>query len=73
MLVYRVMRDDGSKLAFQIAMRQLDRTEDTLRVMRQRMIRSDEPFYWQVGEIIQVAINRAMSKKIRLITDWLNR
>ncbi len=70
MLIYQVMRDDGSMLAYRIAMRQLERTESTLRVMRQRMIRSDEPFYWQVGHIIQIAIDRAMSERVRLVINW---
>ncbi len=70
MLICRVARDDGTKLAYRIAMKQLDRVEDTLREMRQRMIRSDEPFYWQVGQIIQVAIDRAVSKRARLVTEW---
>ena len=52
------------------AMRKLDRVESNLRALRQRMIRSDEPFYWQVGRISQVAIDRAVSKRIRLSTSW---
>ncbi|KKM06218.1 hypothetical protein LCGC14_1746120, partial [marine sediment metagenome] len=56
MLIYRVFVDDGSMLSHRGAMRKLDRVESNLRALRQRMIRSDEPFYWQVGRIIQVAI-----------------
>jgi hypothetical protein len=70
MLICRVMRDDGSMLAYQIAMRQLDRTERTLRVMRQRMFYGPSHFDHVVGRIIQVAIDRAVSKRIRLSTDW---
>jgi hypothetical protein len=73
MLIYRVMRDDGSMLAYRIAMRQLERTEATLRTMRKWMVMSDEPFYWQVGQIIQVAIDRAMSARVRLVAEqWKN-
>ena len=51
-------------------MNKLDRVEGILRTMRKSMIRSDKPFYWQVGEIIQVAIDRAVSKRIRLVSAW---
>ncbi len=71
MLIYRVMRDDGSMLAYKISMRQLDRVESNLRVMRQRITR--HPTFngsGGVGRIIQVAINRAVSKRIRLVTEW---
>ncbi len=70
MLLYRVMRDDGSKLAYRIAMNQLDRTEGTLRVMRQRMFFGHRHYDHVVGRIIQVAIDRAVSKRIRLVTKW---
>ncbi len=69
MLVYRVMRDDGSMLAYKIAMRQLDRVEGTLRLFRGKMTRMNEDTRVN-SDIIQVAINRAVNKRIRLVNDW---
>ncbi len=72
-LIYRVFNDDGSMLAYRGAMQKLDRTEDILRKMRKNMLSTNDPFFWQlwqVGRIIQVAIDRAVGKRIRLSTDW---
>lgn len=76
MLIYRVARDDGTKLAYQLAMQHLDRTEGTLRVLRQRTLGPSTALghgvVWKdvVARIIQVAIDRAVDKKIRLMTVW---
>ncbi len=68
MLIYRIPLDDGSKRAYQGAMRKLDRVEGILRTFRKSM---------QLGayglveaRILQVAIDRAVSKRIRLCTAW---
>ncbi len=69
MLVYRVMRDDGTLLAYKIAMRQLDRVEKTLRTFRGKMVRMGVDTR-ENSDIIQVAINRAVNKKIQLVNSW---
>lgn len=76
MLIYRVMRNDGSKLAYRTVMRQLDRTEGTLRELRKSMLGPSTALghgvVWKdaVARIIQIAIDRAVGKRIRLMTKW---
>lgn len=76
MLVYRVARDDGTKLAYRISMQQLDRTEEKLRDFRKASLGPSTALgygiVWKdvVARILQVAIDRAVGKKIRLMTNW---
>jgi hypothetical protein len=69
-LIYRGLRDDGSMQQLDHSMRQLDRVEDKLRALRKRTFYGLGHFSHVVGSILQVAIDRAVSKRIRLSIDW---
>lgn len=69
-------RPDPEPEVYQAAMEKLDRVEDILRTVRKGLLGPGTAVghgvVWKdvVARIIQVAIDRAVSKRIRLVTNW---